>query len=925
MLPTVLMVPAASAASGSVVINEIMYNPVSDDGNHEYLELHNPGDTAVALDGMSIADGITITFGSISLPAGGYALVSPSGVDTQALYGVPVIGEYVGGLKNSGETLTILATDGVTVVDTVTYSDNTPWPLSPDGDGPSLELTNPTADNNNVINWAASTTPTPGAVNSTLGGTGAAAFGTLTATPAWPAAGQAVKISVPIKDTDAATLFYRVMFGSEVAVPMARAGSTFSATVPAQAAGDLVRYRIQTSAGSTLPTAEDSIDDLGFVVKKSVTTTLPTIEWFITDADYADLNSLESRTGPVELFFPATIAYGGDVYTGVQMKIRGGGYARSVNPQQSYSVEFPSGHDFDAPALFDYPVDEFALKYDFSVARGLVAWDVFEAAGFDEYQTFNVRIQKNGQFHAQYRVKEKYDNAWRKENGFDTGQLFKADGGFKYNGWDKKSPKDDDLSDINALTAILKSNPSADQLWDEFDVPNIVNYWAVSAVLRHQDQDHHNKYIYWDEAGTGQWSIIPWDVDHVFGIDGNEPCTGQAMVDLTCLGHPMYDAFWAVPEFREMYFRRIRTLMDGPMKPPFIEDLNAAIRADLAADAAEQATVWGDNPLSGSDLDFLSEVAERRSILASDNRIPASQTVNPEIIITEIQYNPLDGQPEFLELYNPASEWIDISLWKIEGAGLTVPGGTILAPESYAVFTDDIAGFRTTYAPGADFLVASYDGGLKGGGELLELRNESGALVDSVEYSDRSPWESYPDSGVYSLELTSTQLDNSLPRSWLASTVAGGTPGRTNTEGQSTPSIANATSLLQIQSAIDYNQAEHENILRLYAAFFNRSPDVAGARYWISEIYEGQGAGLDAIAAQFASSREFQLTYGSVSNEEYLRILYQNVLQRQPDDAGFRYWLGLLNSDQLNRGGVVRWVAAGAEFESRISFPDITP
>ncbi len=89
--------------------------------------------------------------------------------------------------------------------------------------------------------------------------------------------------------------------------------------------------------------------------------------------------------------------------------------------------------------------------------------------------------------------------------------------------------------------------------------------------------------------------------------------------------------------------------------------------------------------------------------------------------------------------------------------------------------------------------------------------------------------------------------------------------------------MADATTLEEIQQATDYNQAEHEDILRLYAAFFNRPPDAAGARYWIVDIYEGLGANLDQIVAEFALSQEFGNTYGSVNNSEYLQILYQRA------------------------------------------------
>ncbi|MFW2383906.1 MAG: DUF4214 domain-containing protein [Acidimicrobiales bacterium] len=102
------------------------------------------------------------------------------------------------------------------------------------------------------------------------------------------------------------------------------------------------------------------------------------------------------------------------------------------------------------------------------------------------------------------------------------------------------------------------------------------------------------------------------------------------------------------------------------------------------------------------------------------------------------------------------------------------------------------------------------------------------------------------------------------------------------------------------------------DILRLYLAFFNREAEIGGANYWLG--LSAAGVSIDRISAEFAVSQEFQNTYGSVNNEGYLQILYQNVLGRQPDQAGFNYWLGLLNSGQLDRGGVVRWVANDVEF-----------
>ena len=53
-------------------------------------------------------------------------------------------------------------------VDEVNYNDSSPWPLEPDGNGPTLELIHPSLDNDLGVNWATSDNNggTPGVVNS---------------------------------------------------------------------------------------------------------------------------------------------------------------------------------------------------------------------------------------------------------------------------------------------------------------------------------------------------------------------------------------------------------------------------------------------------------------------------------------------------------------------------------------------------------------------------------------------------------------------------------------------------------------------------------------------------------------------------------------------------------------------------------------
>ncbi len=101
-------------------------------------------------------------------------------------------------------------------------------------------------------------------------------------------------------------------------------------------------------------------------------------------------------------------------------------------------------------------------------------------------------------------------------------------------------------------------------------------------------------------------------------------------------------------------------------------------------------------------------------------------------------------------------------------------------------------------------------------------------------------------------------------------------------------------------------------IARLYRAFFLREPDLGGFNYWY-----GQSVGLDydpnPISYSFSVQTEFSNLYGDVSNSEFIDLVYANLFNRAPDPQGKTYWLGLLDSGQLNRGQVMIWFSEGLE------------
>jgi phosphatidylserine/phosphatidylglycerophosphate/cardiolipin synthase-like enzyme len=156
---------------GAVVINEIMYNPsdaLGDDSDYEYIELVNTGSAAVNVSGWSFTSGTFFTFPvGTSVGAGQYLVVCANVDSMESMYGIGnTVGNFENRLNNTGETIR-LENASSTVIDEVTYYDTSPWPVEPDGNGPSLELINYHLDNSLAENWAASDSfGTPGLVNS---------------------------------------------------------------------------------------------------------------------------------------------------------------------------------------------------------------------------------------------------------------------------------------------------------------------------------------------------------------------------------------------------------------------------------------------------------------------------------------------------------------------------------------------------------------------------------------------------------------------------------------------------------------------------------------------------------------------------------------------------------------------------------------
>ncbi|MBI3762395.1 MAG: lamin tail domain-containing protein [Chloroflexi bacterium] len=123
----------------AVVINEVAWMGTVASDDDEWIELFNPGATAISLAGWTLAadDGTPSIALNGSIAAGGFFLLERTDDTTVNDVAADLI--YTGALSNSGEVLRLKDPSGATV-DTANAENGGSWPagdydLHPDGDG----------------------------------------------------------------------------------------------------------------------------------------------------------------------------------------------------------------------------------------------------------------------------------------------------------------------------------------------------------------------------------------------------------------------------------------------------------------------------------------------------------------------------------------------------------------------------------------------------------------------------------------------------------------------------------------------------------------------------------------------------------------------------------------------------------------------
>ena len=652
--------------------------------------------------------------------------------------------------------------------------------------------------------WRYFSVPTPGGPNGTSPADWGPIFSAAGHQPAAPVPSSPLVVTALVAQAFSpitnVTLHYLVMFNPEATVPMNDRGTNSDAVagdgiwtgvIPAgvASAGQLLRYYVTAMDAqgnpSRWPIFADSTNAqqyFGTVMPDpSVQSALPLVSLFVQDLAAGD-----TRTGT-----SASLFFLNELYDNLQISLHG--QSSAGWPKKSYNITLPKDHEllYAPGAAREQHIRLLSNYGDKARMNTTLTYAAVARAGGVGHFSFQVRVQRNGSFFGVEDMVEDGDDYFLSRVGRDpNGALYKMYNDLSTASGNEKKTRDwEGTDDLTALiTSLDEGVPLATRVlyaWDNLDLPQTASYFATMALVSDQDHGHKNYYLYHDNDGTGEWTIFPWDVDLSWGRNWVDSIgyMSDILYETNVLSfydpnqqvkpsNRLYDLFFASPDFRQMYLRRLRTLMDTILMPantpsnqsviePLIRQYENLVQptnitpSDAILDYEAWAPWgWGDTNLAimrvSAERTISTHLAGRRTFLFTSTNatlngspIPAAQPAAAAVAFGSWDCNPASGNPnqQYVELRNTNAFAVDVSGWRLTGAvSFTMRPGTVIPAAESLYLSPNVNAFRArTNGPSAGqglFVQDAFAGYLSTRGDSpLFLSNAAGLLVASNRFS----------------------------------------------------------------------------------------------------------------------------------------------------------------------------------------------
>jgi Ca2+-binding RTX toxin-like protein len=102
------------------------------------------------------------------------------------------------------------------------------------------------------------------------------------------------------------------------------------------------------------------------------------------------------------------------------------------------------------------------------------------------------------------------------------------------------------------------------------------------------------------------------------------------------------------------------------------------------------------------------------------------------------------------------------------------------------------------------------------------------------------------------------------------------------------------------------------SVYRMYQAAMDRTPDLPGLIFWISQM--DAGVSLEVLANAFIASNEYQSLYGSgLGNRDVVGKYYEHILHRPAEPGGLDFWTGVLDKKAATAAQVLAAISDSPE------------
>ncbi len=257
------------------------------------------------------------------------------------------------------------------------------------------------------------------------------------------------------------------------------------------------------------------------------------------------------------------------------------------------------------------------------------------------------------------------------------------------------------------------------------------------------------------------------------------------------------------------------------------------------------------------------------------------------IVVSEVMYNPAEGEPEWIELVNVSNEEINLKNWSVSDVLSTPtknfisPNDLFLQPDEYLIIAKDTSFFNIHPNVTAKTKFVNF-GSLGNSVDGIIVYDFRDGIIDSLFY--RSSWGGKKG---YSLERISLEEATNDSTNWTTSlSTFGSTPGEPNSIGNVLPGKRNDLVINEIMFDPETDNSE-------FVEFYNRSGKSVEIGGWKIEDENGNSYKLSEVSNQLPDKTYFVLAADSsiFHNYHFDENSFVNVVNVSS--------LGLVNTGEL--------------------------